>query len=262
MIEVRGRKIETQHLAPAGRPEQSGRKPGPTLVLLHEGLGSLGLWRDFPQKLSDATGLGAFIYSRAGYGQSDPAPLPRPVRYMHDEAELLPEILEAAGIADPILVGHSDGASIAIIAAGQGLPARALILEAPHVFTEESGLQSIAKMRDLYTQTDLRARLARWHKDVDAAFLGWNGAWLNPGFRQWNLEEYLPAIQSPILLVQGMNDEYGSERQLEAIARGARGTTEMVLLPDCGHSPHKDQPAKTLQAMADFARRIARSPKP
>ncbi len=247
MIEVRGRKLETQRLGPA---------PGPTLVLLHEGLGSLGLWRDFPQKLSEATGLGAFIYSRAGYGRSDPVPLPRPIRYMHDEAALLPEILAAAAIADPILVGHSDGASIAIIAAGQGLSARALILEAPHVFTEESGLQSIARVRDLYAQADLRAKLARWHDDVDVAFHGWNGAWLHPDFRQWNLEEYLPAIASPLLLIQGMNDEYGSEAQLRAIERGARGKTETVLLPDCGHSPHKEQPERTLEAMAAFLKRI------
>jgi pimeloyl-ACP methyl ester carboxylesterase len=247
VIEVRGRKIEAQRIGPS---------QGPTLVLLHEGLGSLGLWRDFPQKLSDATGLGAFIYSRAGYGRSDPAPLPRPVRYMHDEAELLPEVLQSAGVSDPILVGHSDGASISIIAAGMGLAARALILEAPHVFTEEGGLQSIAKMRDLYAQTDLRAKLARWHEDVDAAFHGWNGAWLNPDFREWNLEEYLPRIRSPILIVQGTNDEYGTTRQIEAIQRGAQGTVETVLLPDCGHSPHRDKPEETLRTMQEFLKRL------
>lgn len=247
MIEVRGRKIETQRLGP---------EKGPTLVLLHEGLGSLGLWRDFPQRLSEATGLGAFIYSRAGYGRSDPAPLPRPVRYLHDEAELLPEILQAAGVADPLLFGHSDGASIAIIAAGMGLRTRALLLEAPHVFAEESGLQSIARMRDLYLQTDLREKLSRWHQDVDAAFHGWNGAWLHPDFRQWNLEEYLPAISSPILLLQGMDDEYGSEAQLRAIARGARGETTTVLLPGCGHSPHKEKPEETLRAIQTFLQRL------
>ena len=247
MIEVRGKKLETARLGPL---------QGPTLVLLHEGLGSLGLWRDFPQKLSDRTGLGAFIYSRAGYGRSDPVPLPRPVRYMHDEAELLPELLRSAGISDPILVGHSDGASIALIAAGMGLSARALVLEAPHVFTEEGGLESIAKVRDLYIQSDLRARLARWHDDVDNAFHGWNGAWLHPEFRQWNLEAYLPSIPSPILMIQGLNDEYGSEAQLRAVARGAGGPTETVLLPDCGHSPHKDKPEETLQAMAGFLRRV------
>jgi pimeloyl-ACP methyl ester carboxylesterase len=247
LIEVRGRRIEAQRIGPLD---------GPTLVLLHEGLGSLGLWRDFPGMLAAATGLGAFVYSRAGYGRSDPRPLPLPVRYMHDEAELLPEILGAAGIGDPILVGHSDGASIAIIYAGLGHPARALLLEAPHVFTEDSGLASIARMRELYRTTDLRAKLSRWHRDVDAAFLGWNGAWLNPDFRDWNLEEYLPRIAAPILIVQGKDDEYGTERQIEAVRRGAAGSTEVVLLPDCGHSPHRDKPEQTLRAMADFVKKV------
>ena len=152
--------IESQRIGPL---------TGPTLVFLHEGLGSLGLWRDFPRQLVERTGLGAFIYSRAGYGKSDPAPLPRPVRYMHDEADLLPKILAEAGVEDPILVGHSDGASIAIIYAGQGNGARALVLEAPHVFAEESGLQSIAKMHDLYRTTDLRQKLSRWHANVTSA---------------------------------------------------------------------------------------------
>ena len=247
LIEVRGRRIEAQRIGPLD---------GPTLVLLHEGLGSLGLWRDFPGMLADATGLGAFVYSRAGYGRSDPRPLPLPVRYMHDEAELLPEILGAAGIGDPILVGHSDGASIAIIYAGLGHPARALLLEAPHVFTEDSGLASIARMRELYRTTDLRAKLSRWHRDVDDAFLGWNGAWLNPDFRDWNLEEYLPRIAAPILIVQGKDDEYGTERQIKAVRRGAAGSTEVVLLPDCGHSPHRDKPEQTLRAMADFVKKV------
>ena len=247
MIEVRGRKIEAQRIGPSG---------GPTLVLLHEGLGSLGLWRDFPQKLSELTGLGAFVYSRAGYGKSEPAPLPRPVRYMHDEAGLLPEILATAEVEDPILVGHSDGASIAIIYAGTGNPARGLILEAPHVFTEESGLASIAKMRELYQTTDLRQKLARWHENVDAAFNGWNGAWLNPEFRKWNLEEFLPRIAAPILILQGKDDEYGTAKQIEAIRSQAKGPVETVLLDACGHSPHRDQPQQTLAAMAEFIRQI------
>ena len=246
-LEVRGRKIESQRLGPA---------EGPTLVFLHEGLGSLGLWRDFPRQLSQATGLGAFVYSRAGYGQSDAEPLPRPVRYMHDEAELLPEVLRAAGVRDPILVGHSDGASIALIHAGSGGAARALALEAPHVFTEEGGLRSIAAMREQYQTTDLRARLARHHRDPDAAFLGWNGAWLNPDFRAWNIEEFVDRIAQPILLVQGENDEYGTALQLESIRRRAKGRVETALLPQCGHSPHRDQPEKTLAAMTAFIRSV------
>ena len=239
--------IESQRIGPL---------EGPTLVFLHEGLGSLGLWRDFPRRLVEKTGLGAFVYSRAGYGKSDPAPLPRPVRYMHDEAALLPKILAEAGIEEPILVGHSDGASIAIIYAGQGNGARALILEAPHVFTEESGLQSIAKMRELYRTTDLREKLSRCHANVDAAFNGWNGAWLDPEFRRWNLEEFLPRIEQPVLIVQGKDDEYGTIKQVEAIERGANHV-QSLLLDDCGHSPHRDQPEKTLEAMARFIRSVA-----
>lgn len=245
-MNVRGKFIEAQRIGP---------DTGPSLVFLHEGLGSLGLWRDFPQKLSAATGLGAFIYSRAGYGQSDPAPLPRPVRYMHDEAELLPEILKAAGIDDPILVGHSDGASITILYAGAGGAARALILEAPHVFAEESGLQSIARMREQYLQTDLKNRLARWHKDVDAAFWGWNGPWLDPEFRKWNIESSLEHIKAPILVIQGEDDEYGTRKQVESIEAKAAGPVETLMLAQCGHSPHRDQPESTVQGMADFLRK-------
>jgi pimeloyl-ACP methyl ester carboxylesterase len=243
---VGGKFIEAERIGPAH---------GPTLVFLHEGLGSLGLWRDFPQKLSAATGLGAFIYSRAGYGQSDPAPLPRPVRYMHDEAELLPEILKTAGIDDPILVGHSDGASIAILYAGNGSPARALLLQAPHVFAEENGLQSIAKMRDQYLQTDLKSRLARWHKNVEAAFWGWNGPWLDPEFRTWNIESSLEHVKAPILVIQGEDDEYGTRKQVESIQSKAKGPVETMMLAQCGHSPHRDQPELALQGMADFLRR-------
>jgi pimeloyl-ACP methyl ester carboxylesterase len=247
VIQVRGKKIEEERFGP---------REGPTLVFLHEGLGSLGLWRDFPRKLGEATGLGGFVYSRAGYGASDPEPLPRPVRYMHEEAELLPEILAAAGIADPIPVGHSDGASIAILYAGAGHPARALILEAPHVFAEEGGLRSIARAREHYEKGGLRERLARWHRDVDAAFRGWNGAWLDPEFRRWNLEASLPHLRSPILVVQGEDDEYGTGKQIEAIQRGAKGPVEVLLLPQCGHSPHRDKPEETLRSMAEFVKRV------
>jgi pimeloyl-ACP methyl ester carboxylesterase len=245
MLTVRGKKIEAR---------QIGRPGGPTLVLLHEGLGSAGLWRDFPQELSAETGLPAFIYSRAGYGQSEPAAMPRPVRYMHDEAELLPEILTAAGIDDPVLVGHSDGASIAIIHAGNGGNARALVLEAPHVFTEEMGLASIAKAREAYERGDLRGRLSKHHQDVDAAFWGWNRPWLDPEFRKWNLEEFLPRIASPILVVQGEQDEYGTRKQIDAIQRGA-ADVEVLLLPRCGHSPHRDQREAALRGIAAFIRK-------
>ena len=249
-LEAGGHRLETWSEGPDG-------SQGPTLVFLHEGLGSVEQWRDFPQKLAQATGLGAFAYSRAGYGRSSSIQLPRPVRYMHDEARLLPQILSAAGIAKPILVGHSDGASIAILAAGSGAPALALVLEAPHVFAEEAGLASIARARDAYAKTDLRARLARYHDDVDAAFLGWNGAWLDPAFKEWNIEASLPAIHAPVLIIQGEDDEYGTQKQLEAIQRGAGGPVTIELLPRCGHAPHRERPQETLAAMTRFIQSLS-----
>jgi pimeloyl-ACP methyl ester carboxylesterase len=231
--------------------------PGPrALVLLHEGLGSVGLWRDFPRKLAEASGLPVFAYSRPNYGASSAsAPLPRPVRYMHDEALLLPEVLRAAGISDPVLFGHSDGASIALIHAAKE-PVLGLVLEAPHVFAEELSLESIAKAREAYETGDLRAHLSRWHRHVDAAFWGWNGPWLHPGFRGWNLTGYLPSIAAPTLLIQGEADEYGTPAQIEAIQRGLRGRTETLLLPGAGHSPHRDREDEVLSATADFVRSL------
>jgi pimeloyl-ACP methyl ester carboxylesterase len=251
-LQVEGVRLEARWTGPP--PAEA-----PTLVFLHEGLGSTSLWRDFPDRLSEATGQGALIYSRAGYGKSDPVPLPRPVRFMHDEAAILPQVLAAAGIRDHILIGHSDGASISLIHAGSG-PApglRGVILEAPHVFTEPHGLASIARIREAYRDTDLRARLARHHGDnVDVAFHGWNGVWLDPEFAAWNIEEYLPAIRVPILILQGEDDEYGTWAQVEAIKRGSGGPVESIAIPDCGHSPHREQPDITLRAMREFIIRL------
>ncbi|MFL6263473.1 MAG: alpha/beta fold hydrolase [Thermoanaerobaculia bacterium] len=251
-LQVEGVRLEARWTGPA--PEEA-----PTLVFLHEGLGSTSLWRDFPDRLTRETGYGALVYSRAGYGKSDPVPLPRPVRFMHDEAVVLPKVLAAAGIREHILVGHSDGASISLIHAGSA-PApglRGMILEAPHVFTEPHGLASIARMREAYRDTDLRARLSRHHGDnVDVAFRGWNDVWLNPEFAAWNIEEYLPAIRVPILILQGEDDEYGTWRQVEAIERQSGGSVESIAIPDCGHSPHREQPDVTLRAMADFVMRL------
>ncbi len=251
-----------------GPPLEAG---GPALVFLHEGLGCLGLWRDFPARLAAASGLPAFVYSRAGYGQSSAAPLPRMPTYLEEEGRLLPHVLAAAGIGDCILVGHSDGASIALSFAGaHGLAGAArapggatatalrisgLMLEAPHVFAEELSIQSIAKMRDAWNETDLQARLGRWHRDPTAAFWGWCGPWLDPAFRRFNLTPQLPGITAPALLVQGNDDEYGTALQLETIRAGVRGPVETLLLDDCGHSPHRDQEDAVLSAMAAFARR-------
>ncbi|HSP17165.1 MAG TPA: alpha/beta hydrolase [Thermoanaerobaculia bacterium] len=230
----------------------------PTLVFLHEGLGSATMWRDFPRRLSEVTGYGALVYSRAGYGSSDPAPLPRPIRYMHDEAAMLDDILAQHEIRESILIGHSDGGSIALIYAGNRpkTPLRAMILEAPHVSTEPGGLASIARMKIDYETTGLRERLARYHKDVDNAFRGWNDVWLHPDFRAWNIEEYLSAIRVPMLLIQGEDDEYGTGKQIEAIEAEARGPIETLRVPSCGHSPHRDQPEIVLQAMMNFVTKV------
>jgi pimeloyl-ACP methyl ester carboxylesterase len=228
----------------------------PTLVFLHEGLGSVSTWRDVPEELARRTGCGALVYSRLGYGASDPVAPPRPLSYMHDEAELLPEVLDAAGVQRAILVGHSDGGSIAILHAGSERAGRVrgLVLEAPHVFVEDLSVASIAAARDEYLHGDLRARLARHHQDVDGAFWGWNRAWLDPGFRSWNIEAALPDIRVPILAIQGADDPYGTLLQIDAIERRAPGPTERLILPECGHAPHRDQRAATLDAIARFAR--------
>jgi pimeloyl-ACP methyl ester carboxylesterase len=212
------------------------------------------MWRDFPRKLAEATGCGALVYSRAGYGKSDPVALPRPIRYMHDEALVLDEVLQRNGVRDAILVGHSDGASIALIYAGSAArpQLRALVLEAPHVFAEPTGLDSIASMKREYETTDLRKRLARHHANVDEAFRGWNDVWLHPDFRKWNIEEFLPSINVPMLVIQGADDEYGTWRQVEAIARQVGGPMETLLVPGCGHSPHRDHPELVLAAMSAF----------
>jgi len=231
-----------------------GAKSAPTLVFLHEGLGSVALWKDFPARVAEATGCPVLVYSRAGYGRSSPAVLPRVPNYMHVEAlTVLPALLDRLGIADPVLVGHSDGASIALLHAGSGSrPVRALVALAPHVFVEDMSIASIDEVRRQYETTDLREKLARRHADPDAAFRGWNDVWLAPAFRSWNIEASLPGVRCPLLLIQGSDDEYGSAAQLDAIERQVGGEVTRIELADCRHSPHRDQPEATLAAIADF----------
>jgi pimeloyl-ACP methyl ester carboxylesterase len=231
-----------------------GAKSAPTLVFLHEGLGSVALWKDFPARVAEATGCPVLVYSRAGYGRSSPAVLPRAPDYMHVEAlTVLPALLDRLGIADPVLVGHSDGASIALLHAGSGSrPVRALVALAPHVFVEDMSIASIDEVRRQYETTDLREKLARRHADPDAAFRGWNDIWLAPAFRSWNIEACLPGVRCPLLLIQGRDDEYGSAAQLDAIERQVGGKVARIELADCRHSPHRDQPEATLAAIADF----------
>jgi pimeloyl-ACP methyl ester carboxylesterase len=238
--------------------------PGPadaaTLVFLHEGLGSVSLWRDFPRHVSQATGCGALVYSRLGYGASDQISLPRLVRFMHDEAlVMLPQIFQAFSIQRAILVGHSDGASIGIIYAGGVTENRVagLILEAPHVFVESIGLESIRSIRAEYREGDLRSRLEKYHgSNVDNAFWGWNEVWLDPAFASWNIEEYLPQIRVPVLVIQGTDDQYGTWAQVEAIEKRCEGLVETIRMEQCGHAPHVDQPELTLPAITDFVTRV------
>jgi pimeloyl-ACP methyl ester carboxylesterase len=246
-----GHRIEYLHIP-------GTRADAPTLVFLHEGLGSVAMWREFPAKLAAATGSPAVVYSRYGYGRSEPIAAPLGADYMHREAlETLPELREALGLDTPILVGHSDGASIALIHAGAGRwPVRALILEAPHVFVEDVSLASIAGARDAYATTDLKQRLARYHENVDSAFRGWNDAWLSPAFRRWNIVGYLGGIACPVLAIQGEDDAYGTLAHIDAIARALGDRCERLILPRCGHSPHRDQEQATLAAMAAFVARV------
>lgn len=231
-----------------------------TLVFLHEGLGCVARWRDFPERLAAATGCGAFVYSRRGYGGSEPCPLPRPLDYMTDEAiRVLPDVLDGIGLRRGILVGHSDGASIAALHAGLVHDPRiaGLVLMAPHFFTEPMGLRSIAEARAAYVEGDLRVRLARYHADVDAAFLGWNGAWLDPGFAGWDIRGPLADIAVPVLAIQGEADQYGTRAQVDVVAERVPAPVEVAVLADCRHAPFLDQPERTLDLVGGFVRRLA-----
>ncbi len=231
----------------------------PTLVLLHEGLGCVAMWRDFPERLAAATGYGVLVFSRRGYGASDPRPLPWPVTYMHDEAcEVLPRVLDAAGVKHCILVGHSDGASIATIYAGgrQDFRVHGLVLMAPHFFVEDITVASIAEAKRAYESGDLRARLARYHQHVDVAFHGWNAGWLTTEFRDWRIDDAVAHVRVPMLIIQGVDDQYGTLAQVRMAQDEAYCPVEVQVLDDCRHSPQVDQPEKVLTAIADFAHRL------
>jgi pimeloyl-ACP methyl ester carboxylesterase len=229
--------------------------PGkPVLVFLHEGLGSIRQWRDFPLRLAQATGSAALVYDRYGYGDSEVLEMERvSVRFMHEEAlESLPQVLSALQIESPVLVGHSDGASIALIYAGAGHPARGLVLMAPHVFVEDICIRSIEQAKREFENTDLPQRLGRYHRDPRRTFYLWNDVWLDPEFCAWNIEQVLPGVGCPVLALQGIDDEYGTMAQLDAIQARVRGRCELVKLPACGHSPHRDQPEAVLAALTRF----------
>ncbi len=241
-----GRSLELVHVkAPQGRP---------TIVFLHEGLGSVALWRDFPRRVAEATRAGALVYSRYGNGRSDVLDAKRTVRYMHDEAtQVLPEILRVLEIDRPVLFGHSDGASIALIYAGTvSAGALAIVLEAPHLFVEDLSVASIATMRERYEREGLRSKMLRYHRDVDATFYGWNDIWLEPAFRTWNIEESVRNVTAPVFALQGADDEYGTLAQLEALRAGSAGAVDTLVLSDCGHAPHRDRPRFVEKAVSSW----------
>lgn len=229
----------------------------PTLVFLHEGLGSLATWKDFPNEVAAATSCGAFLYSRWGYGKSDPRIGPCNEHYLLDEAlTALPEVLSNMKIQQPILIGHSDGASLALIYAGANSnDVRGLVLEAPHVFVEDITLAGIKHAGQLYKSTGLPQRLARYHGDrADVVFQNWYSTWTRADFRKWNIEDSLSAICCPLLIIQGEDDEYGTIKQVDAIRTQVSGSVEVQMLPDCGHTPHRDQREVTINAIIRFVR--------
>ena len=231
----------------------------PSLIFLHEGLGSVSMWKDFPQKLSQQTGCGALVYSRSGYGKSENCELPRPLDFMHKEGlEVLPQIIARCRINNYILVGHSDGASISLIHAGSDSNKKLLgiVNEAPHVFCEALTISSIQKLRVNYNSGNLRERLKKHHKDIDTTFNGWVNVWLDDEFSKWNIESFLPRIKVPQLIIQGNDDEYGTLKQVETIVSHSVGSVKTCLLDNCGHSPHRDQQSKTLEVMTQFVRNL------
>ena len=243
--------MTVNHLTAAGKcleytwvnREPAGEEP--VLVFLHEGLGCIAMWRAFPERLAEVCGLPGLVYSRAGYGGSDGIDLPRPITYQED----------TLGIGKAILIGHSDGGTIALIHAGLDKMGRirAAVTMAAHVFNEKICLEGIREARTVWETTDLRDKLKRYHGDnVDSAFYGWNDTWQRDDYWHWNVEQYLPEISCPLLVMQGKDDHYGSEAQVDAIVKGAGGPAEKLMIPDCGHNPHFDQPAATVEAITRF----------
>lgn len=254
-------RLDIDGVALEGRCFGPSPADSPTIVLLHEGLGCVALFRDFPQKLAEATGHGVFVYSRQGYGQSDPVALPRPLDYMTREAvDVLPKVLDAIGFRSGVLLGHSDGASIAALYPGnvQDHRIRGLILIAPHFFTEPEGLASIAAAREAFDGGDLRARLARYHADVDGAFRGWNDAWLDPGFRDWNIAYAIDYIRVPVLAIQGADDQYGTLAQIDVIEDGLYAPLDRVIVEGAGHTPFLEKPEQTLAEITEYIARLDR----
>lgn len=233
----------------------------PTIVLLHEGLGCVALWQEFPSLLVKETGCGVFVYSRAGYGQSDPVTLPRPLDYMtHEATVVLPQVLDAIGFRNGVLLGHSDGATIAAIFGGTvpDYRVRGLILMAPHFFTEPMGLAQIEQASHRFDTTDMPARMARYHRDPANAFNGWCDAWLDPGFRDWNVADVIDYLRIPVLAIQGRDDQYGTLAQIDEITTRSYAPVDLAILDDCRHAPFAERPDQTLSAVSEFIARLNR----
>lgn len=226
---------------------------GLPIVFLHEGLGSVELWREFPSAVAERARRPGLVYSRHGNGWSSPLSGPRSPGYMHDEAlQVLPHVVEDLAGGPPVLVGHSDGASIAVIYAGAGHPVEQLVLIAPHVFVEPETVDSIAAIRDRFPSSDMAERMGKYHAQPEKTFYGWADVWLSPAFRPWNIEEYLPGVRCPTLLIQGDADEYGTLRQLDSIEAGIDAPTERIIIPSAGHSPHISHPTLVTSVVAAF----------
>lgn len=223
------------------------------IIFLHEGLGSVSLWKNFPLKVSEATNRDVILYSRLGMGRSSPLKENRKLSYMHDEANIyLPEIIKYLNLSEVVLLGHSDGASIALIYAGNGYLTKSLILEAPHVFVEDISIRGVSLAKKMWNNRDLKEKLTKYHEDIEGAFNGWCNAWLSKEFKKWNIEDCLQNIDVPIMLIQGLNDEYGSLKQLDSIEKNVIGKTYRHEIEDCGHSPHTQYPIKITNKIKYF----------
>lgn len=251
-VNAAGHKLRVRRLT---HSDNSGRDGRPTLVFLHEGLGSIEMWHGFPKAILKKTGCNGLLYDRWGHGKSDPIDIQRTIRYVHDEAlDSLPEVLKSSGVEDSILIGHSDGGSIALIFAAEHPEwVRGLITEAAHVFVEEITLEGIKAALEVYSNTDLKEKLERYHGDnTESIFRAWYETWLQPEFKSWNIEDCLPKITCPVLVIQGEDDQYGTAAQVEAITNQVSGKSKPLLIPDCAHIPHKEATDRVAEEMTEF----------
>ena len=255
-VKAAGRRLRVRKLT---HPHSDGEGSRPTLVFLHEGLGSIEMWHDFPAILAETTACDCLIYDRWGHGRSDSLDVQRTLRYVHHEAlDSLPEVLNHSNVDDAILIGHSDGGSIALIFAAEYPEIlRGIITEAAHVFVEEITLEGIREALDIYNNTDLKQKLARYHGDnTEKIFRAWYETWLQPGFKSWDIQDCLPKIKCPVLVIQGEDDQYGTAAQVQAITKKVAGQSQPLLIPNCAHTPHREAKDRVVQEMTEFILRL------